>query len=226
MITPQGIGKKRYATVFTEKASSACWAYFYKSKNGAFDAVVKYQKMVKTQYERIVKKWRMDGGKEYSPNRLAKLAKNLGQIIELTTPYNLEQDSTSKRSISILYKKTCIIMIDLSILIMLQPLILEAIVLITNQTAISTLNSKTLYKALTDELHPSQDNQPSVANFRVLGCKTYVQIPKKRRVTSEKVKERAEVGILIRYEGTHIFKVYILSRHSLLENRIVRSFNV
>ena len=226
MITPQGIGKKRYATVFTEKASLARWAYFHKSKNGAFDAVVKYQKMVKTQYERIVKKWRMDGGKEYSPNRLAKLAKNLGQIIELTTPYNLEQDSTSKRSISILYKKTCIIMIDLSILIMLQPLILEAIVLITNQTAISTLNSKTLYKALTDELHPSQDNQPSVANFRVLGCKTYVQIPKKRRVTSEKVKERAEVGILIRYEGTHIFKVYIPSRRGPLENRIVRSSNV
>ena len=48
MITPQGIGKKRYATVFTEKASSARWAYFHKSKNGAFDAVVKYQKMVKT----------------------------------------------------------------------------------------------------------------------------------------------------------------------------------
>ena len=117
-------------------------------------------------------------------------------------------------------------MIDLSIPMMLWPLILEAMVLITNRTATSTLNSKTPYEALTDELHPGQDNRPSVAHFRVLGCKTYVQIPKERRVTSEKVKERAEVGILVRYKGTHIFKVYILSRHSLLENRIVRSFNV
>jgi hypothetical protein len=38
----------------------------------------------------------MDRGKEYSLKRLAQLADNLGQIIELTTPYNLEQDGTSK----------------------------------------------------------------------------------------------------------------------------------
>jgi hypothetical protein len=48
MLTPQGIGKKKYATVFTEKVSSTKWAYFHESKNGAYDAVVKYQKMVKT----------------------------------------------------------------------------------------------------------------------------------------------------------------------------------
>ena len=48
MITPQGIGKKKYATVFTKKATSVQWAYFHKSKNGAYNALVKYQKMVKT----------------------------------------------------------------------------------------------------------------------------------------------------------------------------------
>ena len=38
----------------------------------------------------------MDGGREYSPKKLAKLADNLGQVVELTIPYNLEQDGTSK----------------------------------------------------------------------------------------------------------------------------------
>jgi len=42
MITPQGIGKKKYATVFTEKAILVWWAYFHKSKNGVYDALVKY----------------------------------------------------------------------------------------------------------------------------------------------------------------------------------------
>ena len=32
----------------------------------------------------------MDGGKEYSLKRLADLVDDLGQIVELTTPYNLE----------------------------------------------------------------------------------------------------------------------------------------
>ena len=32
----------------------------------------------------------MDGGKEYSLKRLADLVDDLGQIVELITPYNLE----------------------------------------------------------------------------------------------------------------------------------------
>ena len=38
----------------------------------------------------------MDGGKEYSLKKLAKLIDNLGQVIEFTTLYNLEQDGTFK----------------------------------------------------------------------------------------------------------------------------------
>jgi hypothetical protein len=36
----------------------------------------------------------MNKEKEYSLNKLSKLAENLGQIIKLTTLYNLEQDGT------------------------------------------------------------------------------------------------------------------------------------
>ena len=43
--------------------------------------------------------------KEYSLKKLAKLVDNLGQIVELTTLYNLEQDGTSKWAIGILYKR-------------------------------------------------------------------------------------------------------------------------
>jgi hypothetical protein len=32
----------------------------------------------------------MDGGKEYSPNKLATLAEDLGQVVELITPYTPE----------------------------------------------------------------------------------------------------------------------------------------
>ena len=101
MISPKGIGKKKYATVFTDKATSVRWVYFHESKNGAHHAIVAFQKMLKTQYNLTVKVWRMDGGKEYSPNRLTELAYDLGQVVELTTPYNPEQDGTSERSIRI-----------------------------------------------------------------------------------------------------------------------------
>ena len=57
----------------------------------------------------------MDRGKEYSPNRLADLAKDLGQVVELTTLYNPEQDSTSERLIRILYERTRTAMLDMDI---------------------------------------------------------------------------------------------------------------
>ena len=53
-----------------------------------------------------------------------------------------------------------------------------------------------------------------------------MQISKKRRIISEKVKERAEVGILMGYEGIYIFKIYISSRRDFLKNRIIRFLNV
>ena len=99
-------------------------------------------------------------------------------------------------------------MIDINIPRILWPLMFESMVLITNGTATSLLDGKTPYEAFTDEVYPGEDNRPSVAHLRVLGCKTYVQIPKERRFTSERMKERAEVGILVSYEGTHIFRVY------------------
>ena len=62
--------------------------------------------MVKTQFRKVIKKQYINGGKEYSPKKLAKLTDNLGQVVEFTTPYNPEQDGTSKQAISILYKRT------------------------------------------------------------------------------------------------------------------------
>jgi hypothetical protein len=60
----------------------------------------------------------------------------------------------------------------------------------------------------------------------VLGCKTYVQIPKERRVISQKVTGRAKIGILVGYKGSHIFRVYMLLKREPVESKIVRSSNV
>ena len=98
--------------------------------------------------------------------------------------------------------------------------------MITNCTLTLTLNSKTLYKVLTNEFSLDLDNRPSVLYFRILSCKIYIQILKEQRTTSKKVKVRAKVRILISYKGNYIFKVYILTRLRLLESRIVRSLNV
>ena len=52
---------------------------------------------MKTQYKAVVKSWRIDGGKEYSPQLMGELAAKLGQIIEISTPYFPEQDGRAER---------------------------------------------------------------------------------------------------------------------------------
>ena len=46
--------------------------------------------MVKTQFGRVIKKWRINRGKEYSLKKLVKLTDNLRQVVEFTTLYNLK----------------------------------------------------------------------------------------------------------------------------------------
>ncbi|KAI1007632.1 hypothetical protein K3495_g595 [Podosphaera aphanis] len=61
-------------------------------------------------------------------------------------------------------------------------------------------------------MRPGEDHKPSVKHFRALGSKAYVHIPKEKRDVSEKLTPRAEVGILVGFEGNHIYRVYIASR--------------
>ena len=75
--------------------------------------------MVKMQFKRVIKKWRMDGSKEYSPTKLTDLADDLGQVVKLTTPYNPKQDGILEQSIGILYKHTRTAIINIAILIFL-----------------------------------------------------------------------------------------------------------
>jgi hypothetical protein len=94
--------------------------------------VIKYQKIIKTQFNRVVKKWCIDKGKEYSLNKLSELAKDLGQIVELTTLYNPEQDGTLERLIGIICERIQTVIINMNIPQFLWPLIFELMILIIN----------------------------------------------------------------------------------------------
>ena len=105
--------------MFTKKAISVRWIYFHYSKNGAYDALVKFQKIIKIQFDRVIKKWRMNSGKKYSSKKLAELAEDLGQVIKLITFYNSEQNGILERLIGILCERTRTVIIDLNIPIFL-----------------------------------------------------------------------------------------------------------
>ena len=70
-----------------------------------------------------------------------------------------------------------------------------------------------------NQMEPNKSHKPSVDYLRVLGCKCYVNIPEERRVKGNKLDKRAEIGKLVGYEGSHIYKVW-------LNGKVVKSSNV
>ena len=81
----------------------------------------------------------------------------------------------------------------------------------------TVLEGKTLYQWFIDDIFGKKASHiPSVAYIRVLGRRTYVFIEKEKRVQSQKLAPRAEVGILVGFEGHHIYRVYVSSRRKVI----------
>jgi hypothetical protein len=90
-------------------------------------------------------------------------------------------------------------------------------VYITNRVTTRVLNDKTPYQCFIDNVFgEKQEHIPLVSHIRVIGCKTYVLIEKKKRIASEKLAPRAKVGILVGFEGHYIYRVYIPSKRRVV----------
>jgi hypothetical protein len=103
--------------------------------------------------------------------------------------------------------------------------ILKAQVYITNRVATSTVKNKTPYESFMEEIDPGKDHKPDLSHLHVLGCRAFVHIPQQRQVKSAKLDQHAEEGILVGFEGTHIYRVWIPIRlHKLVRTSHV-TFN-
>ena len=226
-ITPVGLSGEHYATFFTDVATRARWAFTHTKKGDAQQKVIDFTTYCETQYKPLgffIMCFIVDGGKEYGGVAFRRFSSSKGIRVKETTPYSPEMLGISERSNRIITERIRCSIIDQDIPKELWPEITHGTVHVINRTYTSALETKTLYEAVMDQLYPNQDNKPSLSHVRVLGCKVYNHIPAERRVKSAKFDERGEKGILIGFEGNHIYRLYIPTRPPGF--RIVRSANV
>lgn len=173
-------------------------------KGGAFENVKNFAIETRTQYDLTIKKFILDRGMEFGGSKLSNLMTEMGTRLEITTLYLSYQNRGSERSNCVILDKLRTVMADQVIPEFLWPELIRAVAHITNRTA-NCVFQKTPFKMFMDHIHPMDDNKPSIAHFRVLGCKAYIHIPKEKRAHAAKISLRAEVGILVGYEGTSIY---------------------
>jgi transposase InsO family protein len=87
--------------------------------------------------------YRVDGGKEYSGQKLVQHLKEHGMLSEITTPYTPEQNGVVERTMRTIFGKVRSAIEDSNLLQELWPEILLGAVHITNCTATSSLDKIT-----------------------------------------------------------------------------------
>ena len=90
---------------------------------------------------------------------------------------------------------------------------------ITNRLATQSLHEKTPIKALSTNI--SQLEVLNLSHLRTIRCKAYYYLAKEQRKNGAKFKDRAKQGILIRYEGNSIYRIYDRDRGIVWASAVV-----
>jgi hypothetical protein len=98
----------------------------------------------------------------------------------------------------------------------------------TNRIATSSLNKMTLVEAFKRQVQlglSDTDYTPDISHLHTIGCKTYVNTPKERRVKSTKLVPHAKEGYLVRFKGSKIYCVYLPRRAQKIVQTLYCVFN-
>jgi hypothetical protein len=143
-------------------------------------------------------------------------------------PYAPDQNGVCERSNRTIFEKLRSIFHDTKAPKNLWPEIIRGIIHVTNRSATTALETKTLYEALVEDIDRRLNSnatpisfEPSIEHLKVLGCRAIVHIQKQRRTISEKAEPRAEEGILVGFEGTKIYRVWIPGRRRITRTSTV-----
>ncbi len=129
-----------------------------------------------------------------------------------------------EQSFRTLFEWVQTVTIDYRVLKNLWPELVKGMVYLMNHMVTTAIKSSlTPLKALDCHRLGDKAKRPSIVHIPALGYKAFVHLQKGRRVQSQKLADRTESGILVGFEGNHIYRVYVPSRPG---DKIVRTSTV
>ncbi|KAF8656751.1 hypothetical protein AX14_008009 [Amanita brunnescens Koide BX004] len=81
-----------YFIALTDNATRMCHVLFLKTKDNAFDRITTYFNHIEKQYGKVLKKLRLDNGKELVNEKLRKWCSDKGMVLEPSAPYSPSQN--------------------------------------------------------------------------------------------------------------------------------------
>jgi hypothetical protein len=210
-----GLKGERYIITFTCRVTRLVWLYSIKFKSEAYDKMVELFNLIKNQFNINIKYFMLDNAGEYKSEKWVDFTTQKGIKNLYSTRYIHAQNGISERLNLWLIERLIAIIREKQIPTFLWPNLVQAIIHIKNRTYNSII------KAIPFTI--VTNNKPNLDYIRILGSLTYTLDPKDNPLRQQqgKLADKAEKGILVGYESSNSYLVYIPSKKKVIVARDV-----
>jgi transposase InsO family protein len=188
-----------------------------RTQNSVLTTVRQFVAFIERQFDYKIKTFKTDNesalGKESST-----WLKDDGYTLDQTAPYTPNQNGASERSGKSFIIDARTIRIEANLPAYLWPEIVKAAAYMLNRKPTRTLDWKTPIEVL-QTCQGVSDPNPSTAHLKIYGCRAYpliYNIPK-----TQKLDPRAQIGYLLGYNSTNIFRIWVPEKHQVIKTRDV-----
>jgi len=195
------IGGGRYMLLFIDDAARRTDEYILKYKSEAVEKFKEWKALREKESGNQVKRFRKDGGGEYTSKKFAEYLKSEGISKETTTPYTPQCNGVVERANRTIMECVRCMLDDAGLSKKYRAFAVSVAVYLKNRTPTRSVVGKTPYEAW----HGS-GRKPSLKHLHVFGCLAFVHVPNEKR---KKLDYRATPAIFVGYSiSTKQYFVY------------------
>jgi len=172
-----------------------------KYKSEALEKFREWKTLREMEWSKQVKRFRTDGGGEYTSKKFTEYLKSEGILKETTTPYTPQSNGVVERANRTIMERVRCMLDDAGLSKKYWAFAVSVAVYLKNRTPTRSVVGKTPHEAW----HGS-GKKPSLKHLRVFGCLAFVHVPKEKR---KKLDYRATPGTFVGYSiSTKQYFVY------------------
>ena len=169
------IGGGRFTLLFIDHATRHTDEFILKYKSEAHEKFKEWKALREKESGKQVKRFRTDGGGEYTSKKFAEYLKSEGILKETTTPYTPQSNGVVERANRTIMERVRCILDDACLSKKYWAFAVSVGVYLKNCTPTHPLVGKTRYEAW----HGS-GTKPSMKHLRLFRCFAFVHVPKEK----------------------------------------------
>jgi hypothetical protein len=189
------------------------------SKRVLSSAVIEFEKKKKRQGF-LIKAFHTDSEQALN-NMFITHIRNEGIELRQSAPYSHQQNGPAERSGGVIISMARRILFEAYLPENLWPLAIDHIIYLLHRLPKKRLGWKTPYEIIQSITKLKKSTIPNLGHIRIFGCKAYRKIPSTQIPRLEKMAPRANIGYLIGYDASNIFKIWIPEERSVVRARDV-----